>query len=106
MVLDLLKMLLLALVAACAVLFWLQNASLLAQPLPAVLRLPLIEVRPFPPDGPRIDVLLVLAFAAGYALAYGLGIVRRIRAALEIRRLRRQVAGAAELIGDKEMGAS
>lgn len=73
------------------VLFLLQNRGVLATPLPLELRLPLVTLRPTSPEGMRADLALALALAGGFALGYGLGVVRRVQATMEIRRLRRRV---------------
>jgi len=75
-----------------AVLFVWQNQDLLSQRLPVVLQLPLVDVQPLPPDGPRIDQLLVAAALSGFFLGYLLPLLGRLRTALEVRRLRREVA--------------
>ncbi|RMF12456.1 MAG: LapA family protein [Candidatus Dadabacteria bacterium] len=79
-----------ALLVLLGVWFWVDNLATLAQPVAIRLRLPFVELVPFPP-GPRIDLLLGLAFVAGFVLAWSLGAWRRFRSALEIRRLRKQV---------------
>ena len=79
-----------ALLVLLGVWFWIDNLATLAQPVAIRLRLPFVELTPIPP-GPRIDLLLGLAFVAGFALAWSLAAWRRFRSALEIRRLRKQV---------------
>ncbi len=77
---------------AAAVLFFLQNQALLADHVPVVLRLPLVEIRPMPPLGPSIGVMLAIAFAAGFGMAYLLGLMRRFKSALTIRKLKKELA--------------
>lgn len=103
----LLKTLLLLAVAVVGALFLLQNQSVLAHRVPVRLQLPLVELLPFPPDGPRIDVLLLLTFVLGSAFGWLWSTVRRVRGAFEIRRLRRRLADAeARLTEQKGAGAS
>lgn len=71
--------------------FWYDNAGLLAQQVPLALRLPFVELRPLPPEGPRIDVLLIIVFLSGFLLAYGFGLANRIKSMLKIRQLNRQL---------------
>lgn len=82
---------LLAIIVGICGWFWFDNRLLLAQPVPLAFRLPYVEFLPFPPAGPRLDVLLGLQFVLGFVLAYGLGLIRRIRTNGKIRRLQREL---------------
>ena len=82
------------LVALAGVWFWYDNIALLSKTVPINLRLPFVEIRPMPPHGPRIDVLLVIAFAGGFLLAYILGMMRRVRSAVQIRQLKKELKKA------------
>ena len=73
------------------ILFWFQNMDLLKQKLPVVLRMPYLEMRPMPPDGPSIQIMLFAAFALGFGLAYLLGAYRRLQSAVRIRRLKKEL---------------
>lgn len=74
-------------------LFLWENHALLDARLPVVLRLPLVEIRPLPPQGPSVMLMLVAAFTAGAVLMYAVGLPKRVRTALELRKLRKQAAG-------------
>ena len=86
-----LKLLFVLLGLALGGLFLVQNESLLQQQLAVSLRLPLLHITSSDPAGVRLDVMLVIAFAGGFLIALTLGIWRRARSALLVRRLRRQV---------------
>lgn len=87
-----LKGILLSILALCAFLFLYQNWTVLSQSVSVTFRLPLLEIRPMPPQGPPVHVMLVASFAVGFFSAYLLGLYRRMQSALELRRLRKQVA--------------
>ncbi len=90
----LLKTLLVIVGLVAAALFLLQNQAVLAHRLPVRLQLPLFELLPFPPDGPRIDVLLILTFLLGGVIGWSWTAAQRVRRIIELRRLRRRLADA------------
>lgn len=102
----LLKTLLLLAVAVVGALFFLQNQGVLAHRIPVRLQLPRVELLPFPPDGPRIDVLLLLTFVIGSAFGWLSSTVRRVRGAFEIRRLRRRLADAEARLAEQKSSAA
>lgn len=91
-------------------LFLLQNQSVLSHRLPVRLQLPLVELLPFPPDGPRIDVMLMLAFGIGGFVGWTWTAAQRVRRMLELRRLRRRLTDAeariSELRGEQRTSAT
>jgi hypothetical protein len=101
----LLKTLLVIVGLVAAALFLLQNQAVLSHRLPVRLQLPLIELLPFPPDGPRIDVLLMLTFLFGGLVGWSWTAAQRVRRMIELHRLRRRLADAEARLTEARAGA-